>query len=69
MFAIRNKKSGAWVCGTDYRYFPHHQITSFNSAFTYDSEKSAEHAFFTRGCSKRLYAVVEVTLTLKTQQN
>ena len=42
MFAIQNIKTGNFLYGTDYRYFPPHQRTSRNQALTYDSLATAK---------------------------
>ena len=59
MFAIQNIKTGKFVYGTDYRYFPRHQRTSFNQMLTYDEYYFAECDFLSRGCSKD-YRIVEL---------
>lgn len=51
MFAIQNIKTGKFVYGTDYRYFPPHQRTSRNQALTYDSLARAKAAFRSRRCN------------------
>ena len=70
MFAIRHKKTKAWVYGTDYRY--HHkrkdnkrsysQCTSFERALTFEDLRNAAFEFDVRGCSPRYYEIVEVSL-------
>ena len=52
MFAIQNIKTGKFLCGTDYRYFPPHQRTSRNQALTYDSLARAKADFRGRRCGK-----------------
>lgn len=59
MYAIQNIKTGKFVYGTDYRYFPRHQRTSFNQMLTYDEYYFAECDFLSRGCSKD-YRIVEL---------
>ncbi len=70
MYAIRHKKTKAWVYGTDYRY--HHdrkdkrrsfsQCTSFERALTFEDLPNAAFEFDVRGCSPRYYEIVEVSL-------
>lgn len=64
MWAIRHKKTGRWVYGTDFRMQPHHQKTSEECALTFESSFDACVAFDSRDCSRTLYEVVEVRLTL-----
>lgn len=59
MYATQNIKTGKFVYGTDYRYFPRHQRTSFNQMLTYDEYYFAECDFLSRGCSKD-YRIVEL---------
>ena len=59
MYAIQNIKTGKFVYGTDYRYFPRHQRTSFNQMLTDDEYYFAECDFLSRGCSKD-YRIVEL---------
>lgn len=61
MFAIRNKRTGRWVYGTDYRYFPHRQRTSFDRALIFEDRESAELEFKVRSCCKD-YEIVPVRL-------
>ena len=65
MWAIKNKRTGQWLTGTDYkRCYPEgrcHQYTSNNKALTYDSRKGAENALLKRKCGKD-YKVVSVEL-------
>ena len=70
MYAIRHKKTKAWVYGTDYRC--HHkrkdgkrsysQCTSFERALTFEDLPNAAFEFDIRGCSPRYYEIVEVLL-------
>lgn len=72
MYAIRHKKTKAWVYGTDYRC--HHkrkdnkrsysQCTSFERALTFEDLPNAAFEFDIRGCG-RDYEVVEVELKAK----
>ena len=57
MFAIQNIKTGKFVYGTDYRYFPPHQRTSHNQALTYETLAYAKSDFQYRQCGKQ-YRVV-----------
>lgn len=57
MFAIQNIKTGKFVWGTDYRYSPPRQRTSFNQALTYDKLAFAKSDFVHRRCGKN-YRIV-----------
>lgn len=59
MYAIQNMKTGKFLYGTDYRYNPRHQRTSFEKMKTYDEYFFAECDFLSRGCSKD-YRIVEL---------
>lgn len=59
MFAIQNQRTGKFVYGTDYRYYPRHQRTDFERMLTYDEYRFAECDFLSRGCSKD-YCIVEL---------
>lgn len=59
MYAIQNIKTGKFVFGTDYRYYPRHQRTSFEQMLTYDEYYFAECDFIHRGCGKD-YRIVEL---------
>lgn len=61
MHAIRNKITGQWVYGTDYRYNPPHQRISNRQAQTFENLDEAEHQFQIRRCG-RDYEIVEVEL-------
>ena len=61
VWAIRNKRTDYWVYGTDYRYSPPHQRTSFGRALTYETKKDAEFDFRHRKCGKE-YEIVPVRL-------
>lgn len=50
MFAIQNIKTGKFVYGTDYRYFPRHQHTSRTQMRTYNCLNLARADFISRGC-------------------
>lgn len=62
MYAIRNKRTKKWVYGTDYRYSPRRQRTSFDRALTYEDFEHAKLAFVCRQCGKD-YEVVPVVIT------
>lgn len=66
MYAIINKKTKKFVCGTDRRQFysqtrTFKQITSFSKAITYEYKEYAEMDIKSRRMSKD-YEVVEVKL-------
>ena len=61
MFAIRNKRTGTWLYGTDYRYMPHKQRTSEDRAQTWETREDAEYEFRHRQCGKD-YEVVPVRI-------
>ena len=60
-YAIRNKRTGRWVYGTDYRYSPPHQRTSKDTALLFDDHKIAKLEFEIRRCSNA-YEIVPVKL-------
>lgn len=59
MYAIQNIKTGKFLYGTDYRYYPRHQRTSFEQMLTFDEYFFAECAFISRECGKD-YRIVEL---------
>lgn len=59
MFAIQNQRTGKFVYGTDYRYYPRRQRTDFERMRTYDEYYFAECDFLSRGCGKD-YRIVEL---------
>lgn len=59
MFAIQNRRTGKFVYGTDYCYYPRHQRTDFERMLTYDEYRFAEWDFLSRGCGKD-YRIVEL---------
>ena len=63
-FAIKNPKTGKFVFGTDYRYFPPHQRTSNEKMILYDCREDAEIDFRSRKCGKD-YCIVGVIITEK----
>ena len=60
MYAIRNILTGKFLYGTDYRYNPPHQRTSFQEMKTYESIAKAKMDFKHRKCCGN-YQIVEVT--------
>ena len=60
MYAIRNILTGKFLYGTDYRYDPPHQRTSFQEMKTYESLAKAKMDFKHRKCCGN-YQIVEVT--------
>lgn len=60
MYAIINHKTEKFVYGTDYRYNPPHQRTSFNKMLTFSSRKEAENEMDLRKCNDD-YTVVGIT--------
>lgn len=62
MYAIRNKRTKKWVYGTDYRYSPRRQRTSFDRALTYENYDRAKLDFIGRQCGKD-YEIVTVVIT------
>jgi len=68
-YAIRNRRTKKFVTGTDYRYFPPHQITSTDSAYIYEDEEYAIHGMITRGCGKD-YEIVPVRIeVIRNEEN
>lgn len=65
MFAIRNIKTGKFVSGTNYCYYPRHQITSRNKMLTYDTLASAKADYISRGCGKDYRIVLLKTVEVK----
>lgn len=61
MYAIRNRKTKKWVYGTDYRYHPVHQRTSFFRALTYEHYEDAFNDMKYRRCGDQ-YEIVPVIL-------
>ena len=59
MYAIQNVRTGKFVYGTDYCYYPRHQRTSFEQMLTFDEYYFAESAFLSRGCGSD-YRIVEL---------
>lgn len=65
MYAIQNIKTGKFVYGTDYRYYPRRQLTSRNRMLTYEFIQQAESDFFHRHCGKDYRIVVLKTVEVK----
>lgn len=65
MYAIQNIKTGEFVCGTDYRYHPRHQITSNDQMLTYATDWQAQLDFKRRRCGKNYRIVVLKTVEVK----
>jgi hypothetical protein len=59
MYAIQNIRTGKFVYGTDYRFYPPHQRTSKTKLLTYSSLAEAAHDFWVkRKCGKDYRIVV-----------
>lgn len=65
MYAIQNIKTGKFVYGTDFRYFPIHQLTSENRMITYATPGEAKRDFICRKCGKDYRIVVLKTVEVK----
>lgn len=65
MFAIQNQKTGKFLYGTDYRYNPPRQRTSFNEMRTYSDLRYAVADYNSRGCGKDYRIVVLKTVEVK----
>ncbi|MCF6461484.1 hypothetical protein [Clostridium sp. Cult3] len=63
MYAIRDKRTKKWLCGTDYSEYPYRQRISHNRALTFEDKEDAEWEFKRRECSKD-FEVVEVELNV-----
>jgi hypothetical protein len=71
MYAIINKKTKKYLCGTDYNYtiktndnrYIHKQLTSFNKCLTYESERSAKMDLLHRRTGKD-YKIVKIRVSL-----
>ncbi len=59
MFAIQNIRTGKFMFGTDYRYYPPRQRTSYNRMITYEDYASAKSDLLCRRCGEN-YCVVEL---------
>ena len=57
MWGIRNKRTGKWVYGTDYRYYPPHQRTSDDRALILETEEDALREMRYRKCGNDYEAV------------
>lgn len=59
MYAILNIRTGKFVYGTDFRFYPPHQRTSKTKLLTYSSLAEAAHDFWVkRKCGKDFRIVV-----------
>lgn len=65
MFAIQNIKTGKFLYGTDYRYFPRHQRTSHNKMLTYENLSFAKADYMSRMCGKDYRIVCLKTVEVK----
>lgn len=61
MYAIRNKRTGEWIYGTDFNYSPPMQRTSSEQVMTFDSAYRAEFEYSQRQCDED-YEIVKVEL-------
>ena len=59
MYAIRNRKTGKWVCGTDFRTYPFRQRTSEDNVLIFETDEIARIEFRRRMCGTA-YEVVQV---------
>ena len=64
MYAIRNKITGQWLYGTDYRECPPRQRTSNRQALTFETLEDAEYEFKKRECDKHEYEIGKVQLRI-----
>lgn len=60
-YAIRNKRTGKWLYGTDFRYSPWHQRTSHDKAMLFEDYTLAKLAFQARRCGKE-YEIVPIRI-------
>lgn len=61
MYAIKNKRTGKWIYGTDFRYSPYYQRTSKEQAMTWEDIEEVQWEFERRRCGKD-YKIVNVRL-------
>ena len=61
MYAIKNKKTGKWVYGTDFTTIPYRQRTAFDIALLFNEFQYAKVEFERRKCSKN-YVIVKTEL-------
>lgn len=61
MYAIKNKITGQWLYGTNYRGYPPIQRISNRQALIFETLEDAECEFKRRECGKD-YKIVEVKL-------
>ena len=69
LYVIRRKKDGALVTGTDYRYYPHHQILKYPTKppliiSDYDGElpESIQAELKHRGINLKYYEIVPIEI-------
>ena len=62
MFAIKNKRTGEWVFGTNWRCSPPRQRLHPEQAVTYRTRGLAESDFKNRECHESTYKIVAVEL-------
>lgn len=65
MYAIQNIKTGKFVYGTDFRYWPYRQQTSKDEMLTYATATNAQFDFKWRKCGKDYRIVVLKTIEVK----
>ena len=65
MFAIQNQRTGKFLYGTDYRYNPPRQRTSFNEMCTYPDLRYAVADYNHRRCGKDYRIVVLKSVEVK----
>lgn len=59
MYAIRNKITGQWLYGTDFREYPYKQRISNSMVCIFRNKEYAEYQFKKRDCNKD-YEIVEI---------
>lgn len=71
LYVIRRKKDGAIVTGTDYRYYPRHQILQYPTKppliiSDYDGEiqESVQTEIKRRGINLKYYEIVPIEIRL-----
>ena len=63
MYAIYNKRTKKFLYGTDYRYSPPRQRTSFDDALLFESDFKVKQALKHRRCGKD-YVAVRVSISI-----
>ena len=61
MYAIRNRKTLKWVCGTDFRTYPFRQRTSDENVLIFETQEQARIEFKRRMCGTA-YEIVAVRI-------